>query len=66
MAMLHRMAQLMRSPSSDAARPKRVLLAAHTNTAVDRVLLGLLDSGCTGACWSQLYPKLVGACSPSA
>ena len=26
----------------------RILLAAHTNVAVDRVLIGLAESGCTG------------------
>ena len=26
----------------------RVLLSAHTNVAVDRLMTGLMDSGCTG------------------
>ena len=47
-AMLHLMAHHMRSKYMEPGQPKRVLLAAHTNIAVDRVLLGLLDSGCTG------------------
>lgn len=33
----------------------RVLVAAHTNLAVDRVLLGLLEHGFTGQCtWHNL------------
>ena len=48
-AMLHLMVHYMRSKSPESGQPKRVLLAAHTNIAVDRILLGLLDSGCTGA-----------------
>ena len=47
-AMLHLMAHHMRSKSVEPGQPRRVLLAAHTNIAVDRVLLGLLDTGCTG------------------
>lgn len=33
----------------------RVLVTAHTNVAVDRVISGLVDSGCTGLCCSTPY-----------
>ena len=36
----------------------RILVAAHTNTAVDRVLVGLLDRGFTGMP-VQKYPFVV-------
>lgn len=31
----------------------RILVTAHTNIAVDRVILGLINSGCTGVCLAQ-------------
>ena len=50
MAMLHLMVHYMRQEGAPEGQPCRVLLSAHTNAAVDRVLLGLLDSGCSGVC----------------
>ena len=37
----------MRGVPGSALAQARVLVAAHTNVAVDRVLLGLQDSGCS-------------------
>ena len=47
-AMLHLMVRYMRREGAPEGAPKRVLLAAHTNTAVDRVMAGLMESDCTG------------------
>ena len=40
--------QLVGLPAGAPLRGARILVAAHTNTAVDRVLTGLKDAGYTG------------------
>ena len=47
-AMIHFFAKQLAKQGSKAASA-RVLVAAHTNVAVDRVLTGLLDTGFTSA-----------------
>lgn len=42
-------AQLAALAADAPLRGARILVAAHTNTAVDRVLTGLKDAGYTGA-----------------
>ena len=37
-----------RSQAGSSLKGCRVLLSAHTNVAVDRLMTGLLDTGCTG------------------
>ena len=37
-----------RSQDKGPLKGCRILVTAHTNIAVDRVILGLVDSGCTG------------------
>lgn len=37
-----------RAQQGSALKGCRVLLSAHTNIAVDRLMTGLMDSGCTG------------------
>ena len=37
-----------RNHEGSALKGCRVLLSAHTNVAVDRLMTGLLDTGCTG------------------
>ena len=41
--------QLVGLPVGAPVRSARILVAAHTNTAVDRVLTGLVGAGYTGA-----------------
>ena len=38
-----------RSQQGSGLKGCRVLLSAHTNIAVDRLMTGLQDTGCTGA-----------------
>lgn len=40
--------QLVGLPAGAPLRGARILVGAHTNTAVDRVLTGLKDAGYTG------------------
>lgn len=37
-----------RGQEGSALKGCRVLLSAHTNIAVDRLMTGLMDTGCTG------------------
>lgn len=46
MAIISFLVEQMRTNGHDSLR---ILVAAHTNAAVDRVLVGLLDRGFTGA-----------------
>ena len=49
--------RLSKASSQGTASANRILMAAHTNVAVDRVLNGLLDQGFTGdAPWLQTRP----------
>ena len=48
MAMLQLFALQMVKPGREKSDSARILVAAHTNVAVDRVLTGLLDHGFTG------------------
>ena len=47
-AMLQLFALQMVKPGREKSDSARILVAAHTNVAVDRVLTGLLDHGFTG------------------
>ena len=40
--------QLQHVPASHTLRGARILVASHTNTAVDRIMTGLVEAGCTG------------------
>ena len=42
-----------RSQASSALKGCRILVSAHTNVAVDRLMTGLLDTGCTGVVQSK-------------
>ena len=46
-AVLHLLLILRKEENNNPLSGVRVLVSAHTNVAVDRVLLGLLESGCT-------------------
>lgn len=50
-----------RGQAGSALKGCRVLLSAHTNIAVDRLMTGLMDTGCTG----QLAPTATHATAPS-
>ena len=44
----HGNVQLQRIPADHELRGARILIAAHTNIAVDRIMTGLLDADCKG------------------
>jgi len=48
MALIHYLLA-QRSQQGSGLKGCRVLLSAHTNIAVDRLMTGLQDTGCTGA-----------------
>ena len=50
------MATLAANLSKQCVKPSRILITAHTNVAVDRVLLGLQESGFKGAPFSKVAP----------